>query len=519
MSKKTKIVQGGVLVAAVLLLVAAVVVALINGGTNSYSVQLQRGDKYLAQADYDNAVLAYQAAIAAAPQEAAGYIGLATVYINQSKMSLAQNTLRNGLEKTGSARMKLMLETYFGGDAAAQDAQAQQSTTEKTVANPEFDTSLFENLAQSTYDDYRRSGQITTEGMSGDAYEVQVNIADASLEFNTVADTRMIDSNTGKPYSDKRPNSISLENITVLFGGGDIVEYTVLVKANLQGLKIIDDETYGNILTFSHDGCEVKIACDADGTIHKNAWNSLVPGVAEEVQGMIAVSGQVTNATTGNGVADTKMQFRLGSATNGEPAIILMTGADGGYTVNLDPGEYTVEISCQGFKTEYFDFFVTPYHPTQTENFSITPPVEEGQIRVVLEWGSYPSDLDLWLSGAPDGGSSVMVGYRNKLGSSNGSTVAQLDVDDTTGYGPETITLYDVNGDYEISVVDFRATGGLAGSGATVKVYLPGQDSPVVITAGSNLEGSYGWSVCRINHGEVEVINTSRITYSGAPAK
>ena len=64
--------------------------------------------------------------------------------------------------------------------------------------------------------------------------------------------------------------------------------------------------------------------------------------------------------------------------------------------------------------------------------------------------------------------------------------LAELDVDDTNGYGPETITLNDLNGVYTYSVVDYRTTGTLQQYGATVKVYLPGKSAPTVITLDPN---------------------------------
>ena len=92
-----------------------------------------------------------------------------------------------------------------------------------------------------------------------------------------------------------------------------------------------------------------------------------------------------------------------------------------------------------------------------------------------------------------------------------GETLAELDVDDTDGYGPETTTVYDPSGDYVFSVVDFTASGDLAISGATVKVYLPGQQ-PVTISiseCANTATDRYDieWSVFRVHNGELEIYN------------
>ena len=85
--------------------------------------------------------------------------------------------------------------------------------------------------------------------------------------------------------------------------------------------------------------------------------------------------------------------------------------------------------------------------------------------------------------------------------------LAELDVDDTTGYGPETITLYDLNGVYRYTVKDFRRTRTLQQYGATVKVYLPGQAQPEVITVAPNAGLVNIWEVFELDHGELRILN------------
>ena len=80
-------------------------------------------------------------------------------------------------------------------------------------------------------------------------------------------------------------------------------------------------------------------------------------------------------------------------------------------------------------------------------------------------------------------------------------------LDDTTGYGPETITLYDLNGVYRYTVKDFRRTRTLQQYGATVKVYLPGQAQPEVITVAPNAGIVNIWEVFELDHGELRILN------------
>ena len=80
-------------------------------------------------------------------------------------------------------------------------------------------------------------------------------------------------------------------------------------------------------------------------------------------------------------------------------------------------------------------------------------------------------------------------------------------MDDRDGYGPETITIYDLNGVYRFSVVDYQVTSTLSQYGATVKVYLPNQSSPEVIELDPGAGINNIWEVFELDHGELIVRN------------
>lgn len=88
--------------------------------------------------------------------------------------------------------------------------------------------------------------------------------------------------------------------------------------------------------------------------------------------------------------------------------------------------------------------------------------------RFELTWGASPPDLDnhLWL---PSNNKSHV--YFGNKGSLTAFPFAQLDVDDTNGYGPEKITISQpYSGTYV--VVANRPAGNIAGSGAVMRYYL-----------------------------------------------
>jgi len=90
-------------------------------------------------------------------------------------------------------------------------------------------------------------------------------------------------------------------------------------------------------------------------------------------------------------------------------------------------------------------------------------------MRAVLTWGRNPSDLDSHLSYKNN-----HIYYNSKIG-----TKAHLDVDDTTSYGPETITIVKKKEGqkYVYAVHDYShktnpSSKSLGNSGATVRVYI-----------------------------------------------
>ena len=104
--------------------------------------------------------------------------------------------------------------------------------------------------------------------------------------------------------------------------------------------------------------------------------------------------------------------------------------------------------------------------------FSVSKKMDLGQIRIVLDWGNSPNDLDLHLEKVGQ----YHIAYHHKKVADDQS--ARLDRDDVDGNGPETITITDVddNATYNCYVHDFTNrdnTGSkkLSKSKARISVY------------------------------------------------
>ena len=93
----------------------------------------------------------------------------------------------------------------------------------------------------------------------------------------------------------------------------------------------------------------------------------------------------------------------------------------------------------------------------------------------------------------------------NKSVSAGGKVIADLDIDDQDGYGPETITLHNTNGKYEYKIHRYTPFGRLADSGATVKIYTS-DSTPITLTVPDNVDDEW-WTVCTVENGEVKDLN------------
>ncbi len=213
--------------------------------------------------------------------------------------------------------------------------------------------------------------------------------------------------------------------------------------------------------------------------------------VEEAIDRLPEVSGKFVNASTGYGMQATykihkwnPMKFNnnfmddeiLGSGSAG-----LNSSSNGTFTLpRLPYGTYVLEITANDFVTNYFTFAVKKSDvgdEVYLDNIPLSKTVSENTYRIVLRWGATPRDLDSHFRATALDGSDVHVYYSHKR-----SDVADLDVDDTSSYGPETITIYDIskvaNVKYAVHNYTNRysnsgdsTAGNLSKSGAYVQVY------------------------------------------------
>lgn len=175
-----------------------------------------------------------------------------------------------------------------------------------------------------------------------------------------------------------------------------------------------------------------------------------------------AVAGVVTNAATGSpiGAAEVCVLSRDSCDT---------TDSQGNYLINNIPeGIYTVEAQADGFVSAEEEIEIEE-DVTTGLNFALTPPLASGQLRAILTWGEDPRDLDshLWLPTA----NPYHVLWTDR-GDCSVFPFACLDVDDTSGFGPETLTISErEDGTYVYAVYLYNGEGTINTSQAKVQVY------------------------------------------------
>lgn len=149
----------------------------------------------------------------------------------------------------------------------------------------------------------------------------------------------------------------------------------------------------------------------------------------------------------------------------------------------------------------------------------MTPTISSDSFRIVLTWGENPSDLDSHVEGMLSDGNPFHVFYNYKSQYDGDVEVCNLDVDDISSYGPETITLNPTNENpYYYYIHRYYGFGTVASSGAQVKVYQGGN-----LLATFNVPTDQGnddyWNVFAIVNGELVVQNTITfdrdISYAG----
>ena len=119
------IIAGLVLLAAIALAVIGIVLFASGSGSRKYDKQLNLGEKYFNEMDYENSILAYENAISIDPKSPEAYLGIVNVYIQTGNKENAEKWAKEGYVATGDSRLAEILESLQEPEEAPRDLLAE----------------------------------------------------------------------------------------------------------------------------------------------------------------------------------------------------------------------------------------------------------------------------------------------------------------------------------------------------------------------------------------------------------
>jgi len=300
--------------------------------------------------------------------------------------------------------------------------------------------------------------------------------------------------------------------VRVSDGAGTEVARGITGSDGLFQFRIPSDVVlYTNFESVEHVGAYYYLGVVPSGDSFSIERVRLIP---LDLSGPGTIAGRVVDATNGLGVSGAQVFLRDGiNVTAGTLVAEEVADTAGNFTIDgVQAGNYSLQGSAEGF----LDGFATALAfggSTEFTDVTVSPLLPEGQWRIVLTWGEIPSDLDSHLTGPDSSGGRFHVYWLEPL-----SEFVDLDVDDVTSYGPETITIREqLDGLYRYSVHDYtnldsNSSTQLGASGAKVEIYR-GADR-VGIYFVPNAAGTL-WTVFELQGNQIFPIN--RMSYESDP--
>jgi len=235
------------------------------------------------------------------------------------------------------------------------------------------------------------------------------------------------------------------------------------------------------------------------------------------------VAVQVYNAVTGSPVSGASVYVGGRLATSNDSGVASFSGlAPSPVSVSVFASGYTMAVQNTSLTCASVNNVALALSPSSGQ----TGGLASGQFRVILTWGAEPRDLDSHMTGPNADASRWHVYYSDP----SGGDVCGLDHDDTTSYGPETITCPATgtgttlrNGVYRYSVHQYASdtSDTLGTSGASVRLeFGNGTVYNYTPPAGGWVGDDDLWTVFEItiNGSSVSVAPVNTISHSVSPS-
>ena len=180
----------------------------------------------------------------------------------------------------------------------------------------------------------------------------------------------------------------------------------------------------------------------------------------------ITIKGCIKDGATGKPIQDLSLVGLVVKFTSKKNKVYNATINGGVYTVSLPKGDYTITTKLAGFSSSSQSVSLqASCDETNQANTILLVESVDGW-RVVLTWNNKAKDLDAYIL-LPDKKTKI---YYSSKSSSDGKVV--LDIDNRSGYGPETITLKNIDdGIYAYWVNNYSKECPISETEAKVRVY------------------------------------------------
>ena len=311
---------------------------------------------------------------------------------------------------------------------------------------------------------------------------------------------------------------------------------TAMVQTGADGMYRIEGLTIGRYtITVSKEGYKTVKQLFTVAVNQVNIQNIVLEEIPSSNVNDGYAAGKIIDSVTGAGVRGLQLYLYKGvNITSGTLISRSVTEENGRYrTEALEPGNYTIkivderELSDENLRYQdgilvikvLSDQVIDNQNGYVTNNASLAT----DSLRIVLTWGATPRDLDSHLDIDLADGTSGHTWYSDKNYTKNGDLMADLDLDDTTSYGPETTTVYEMEqGVYTFYVHDYtnlnsNNSTALATSGAKVEVYLGNSVTAAYVFYVPDRAGTL-WEVFSYNSMTGILTPKNNVTYHSSPS-
>ncbi|GEM_PF-773654 len=265
----------------------------------------------------------------------------------------------------------------------------------------------------------------------------------------------------------------------------------------------------------------ISIRSDAQGMVWLAAefdgLSKTITEINETYPKLRAVYGTVIDAANGSALESALVIVK--NQDTKETVGRAVTDSSGRFTIAVDHGRYVVYIGKKQYISDRFNVDVLSDFPRSVYAVltKIIPPQD---YRIILTWDRYPIDIDAHLRGPHPGNDDFHI-YWNRRTKVKGKKY--LDCDDTSSFGPETITIYGLDpGIYRYNVHNYSGRNlssgdALSRGNITVRLYN-GDQMLKEYKMPPGTEGNY-WKVFEIDGDTGEIMDVNQSGFESDPEK